>query len=320
MVVRFGAECGIEQHAKKRRDRDGARAHDGETLRAAINTMVFAVVISGIGPLLVRDSPVDPAATAFWRLFIGLPVAFLLVRGSILLPARGMAWVAIAGLLLAGDLIFWNSAILRTTILEATILIMVYPVITAVAGYLLFKERITWRFAGGAAIAFAGLLLMTLHASLRGASSLTGDLMSITAAFFYAGSLMIVARMCRTYDTAKVSFWLIFWAAVGAAPIGLMEARPFPITPHDWLYIVIYAALTVTGYALFNRSLKVVPTSIASLMGYGQPAVATVLSAFWLKEVPSWNGILGAFFIVAGLVLATRQAQAVPEADVTPAE
>src|SRR5581483_10478853 len=166
MVVRFGAECGIEQHAKKRRDRDGARAHDGETLRAAINTMVFAVVISGIGPLLVRDSPVDPAATAFWRLFIGLPVAFLLVRGSILLPARGMAWVAIAGLLLAGDLIFWNSAILRTTILEATILIMVYPVITAVAGYLLFKERITWRFAGGAAIAFAGLLLMTLHASL----------------------------------------------------------------------------------------------------------------------------------------------------------
>lgn len=282
--------------------------------------MVFAVVISGIGPLLVRNSPVDPAATAFWRLFIGLPVAFLLVRGSILLPARGMAWIAIAGLLLAGDLIFWNSAILRTTILEATILIMVYPVITAVAGYLLFKERITWRFAGGAAIAFAGLLLMMLHASLSGTSSLTGDLMSITAAFFYSGSLMITSRMCRAYDTARVSFWLIFWAAVGAAPIGLMEARPFPITLHDWLYIILYAALTVTGYALFNRSLKVVPTSIASLMGYGQPAVATVLAAIRLKEVPSWNGILGALFIVAGLVLATRQAEAAPEADATPAE
>jgi drug/metabolite transporter (DMT)-like permease len=283
--------------------------------------MVFAVVISGIGPLLVRDSPVDPAATAFWRLFIGLPVAFLLVRGSIMLPARGMFWVAIAGLMLAGDLIFWNSALVRTTILEATILIMVYPVIAAVASYLLFKERITWRFAGGAAVAFAGLLLMMLHASSGGGrSDLTGDLMSITAAFFYAGSLMITARMCRAYDTAKVSFWLIFWAAVGAAPISLMEARPFPVTLHGWLYIIGYAALTVTGYALFNRSLKVVPTSIASLMGYGQPAVATVLGAFLLKEVPSWNGILGAVFIVAGLVLATRQAQATPETDIKPAE
>jgi drug/metabolite transporter (DMT)-like permease len=282
--------------------------------------MVFAVVISGIGPLLVRDSPVDPAATAFWRLFIGLPVAVFLIRGSILLPSRGMFWVAIAGLLLAGDLVFWNSALVRTTILEATILIMVYPMITAIAGYFLFKERITWRFAAGAAVAFGGLLLMMLHAGAHGTSSLAGDLMSITAAFFYAGSLMIAARMCRAYDTAKVSFWLIFWAAVGAAPIGLMEARPFPVTLHGWLYIIGYAALTVVGYALFNRSLKVVPTSIASLMGYGQPAVATVLGAFLLKEVPSWNGILGALFIVAGLVLATRHAEAARATDARPAE
>jgi drug/metabolite transporter (DMT)-like permease len=282
--------------------------------------MVFAVVISGIGPLLVRDSPVDPASTAFWRLSIGLPVAFVLVRGSVFLPARGMVFVAIAGLLLTGDLIFWNSALVRTTILEATMLIMIYPVITAIAAYFLFKERITWRFAGGAAIAFAGLLLMMLNAGLGGTSNLTGDLMSIIAAFFYAGSLMITARMCRAYDTQKVSFWLIFWAAVGAIPIGLMEPRHFPATPHAWIYIICYAALTVAGYALFNRSLRVVPTNIASLMGYGQPAVATVLSAFLLKEIPSWNGVLGAIFIVAGLVLATRHAEALPETDARPAE
>jgi drug/metabolite transporter (DMT)-like permease len=231
-----------------------------------------------------------------------------------------MFWVAVAGLLLTGDLVFWNSALVRTTILEATILIMIYPVITAVAGYLLFKERITWRFAAGAGIAFIGLLLMTLHAGTRGASSLAGDLMSITAAFFYAGSLMITSRMCQAFDTAKVSVWLLFWAAVGTAPIALMETRPFPITPHDWLYILVYALLTVVGYALFNRSLKVVPTSIASLMGYGQPAVATLLGALILKEVPSWTGILGAIFVVAGLVLSTRHAAPVPEADAKPAE
>ncbi len=277
--------------------------------------MVLAVVVSGLGPLLVRGSPVDPAATAFWRLFIGLPVALFLIRRSVFLPARGMAWVALAGFLLSGDLMLWNSALVRTTILEATILIMIYPVITAIAGHFLFKERITWRFAAGGAVAFGGLLLMMLHAGTGGDSSLIGDLMSIGAAFFYAGSLMISARMCRAYDTLKVSFWLIFWAAVAAAPIGLMEARPFPITSHDWLYIIGYAALTLFGYALFNRSLKVVPTSIASLMGYAQPAVASTLGAFILKEVPTWNRILGAVVIVVGLILATRQ----PEAAAAPA-
>jgi drug/metabolite transporter (DMT)-like permease len=289
-------------------------------LRAALNVMILAVVVSGIGPLLVRGSPVDPASTAFWRLFLALPVALFLIRRSIFLPRKAMVGVAIAGLLLTGDLVCWNSALIRTTILEATVLVMVYPMITAIAGYLLLKERITRRFAAGGGIAFVGLIIMVAHAEARGASSLTGDLLAIAAAFFYAGSLMISARLCRAHDTLKVSFWLIFWASVGAAPLGLMERRPYPVTTHDWLYIIAYAALTLFGYSLFNRSLKVVPTSIASLMGYAQPVVATVLGAFLFHEIPSWNGIAGAVVIVLGLILATRQPEGTGEGEIKPAE
>lgn len=284
--------------------------------------MVFAVVISGIGPLLVRGSPVDPAATAFWRLFVGLPFTLFLIRRSVFLPTRAMLWMGLAGAFLAGDLIFWNSALVRTTILEATILVMVYPVITAVAGHFLLKERITWRFAAGGAVAFIGLLLIMLHAGSHGTSSLLGDLLAIGAAFFYAGSLMITARMCRAYDPLAVSFWLTFWAAVGAAlgSLYLHEPRLIPITVYDWLYMLVYGGITVLGYTLFNRSLKVVPTNIASLMGYAQPAVASTLGAFILKEIPTWNGVLGALVVVAGLVLATRHPLSAASPDAKPAE
>ena len=279
--------------------------------------MVLAVILSGVGPVLVRGSPVDPAATAFWRLFVGLPIALFLIRRSVLLPMRAMVWAAIGGLMLSGDLIFWNSALIRTTILEATVLVMVYPVIAALANFLLFKERITLRLAAGGGIAFLGLLLMVAPASdattggIQG-SDLKGDLMAIAAAFFYAGSLLISARLCRIYDTQIVSFWLIFWASVGAAPFGLMEQRSFPITSHDWIYIVGYALITLASYNLFNRGLKTVPTGIASLMGYGQPVVASLLGFFFLGEIPTWNGILGSVVIVIGLVLATRQPRSTP--------
>jgi drug/metabolite transporter (DMT)-like permease len=290
--------------------------------------MVLAVILSGIGPVLVRDSPVDPAATAFWRLFLGLPVALFLIRRSVLLPSRAMLGAAAAGLLLSGDLICWNRALVRTTILEATILVMVYPLIAALANYLLFKERITLRLAIGGAIAFLGLLLMVLGsrtgtpgveaAGSSGGSSLEGDLWAIGAAFFYAFSLLISARLCRVHDTQVVSFWLISWAALGALPIGLMEARSFPVTAHDWIYIVGYAAITLTSYSLFNRGLKVVPTALASLMGYGQPVVASGLGYILFREVPSLDGVLGSIVIVIGLVLATRQKP--PESAPPPAE
>jgi len=272
--------------------------------------MVLAVILTGVGPVLVRNSPVDPAATAFWRLLIATPIALFLIRRSVLLPTRAMFWAAVGGLLLAGDLCFWNAALMRTTILEGTILVMVYPLIAAVANYLIFKERITLRVGVGGAIAFLGLLLMVSQASSSAGSSLEGDLMAVAAAFFYTGSLLISARLCRVYDTQIVSFWLIFWAAVGSALPALLELRTFPEHPFGWLYILGYALLTLTSYSLFNRGLKIVPTGLASLMGYGQPVVATVLGFFLLHEAPTLNGVLGSIVIVIGLVLATRQPQA----------
>jgi len=269
--------------------------------------MVLAVILSGIGPVLVRDSPVDPAATAFWRLAIALPIALFFIRRSVLLPPRAMAWAAFAGLCLAGDLCFWNAALVRTTILEGTILVMVYPLIAAIANYLIFKERITKRVATGGLIAFGGLLLMVADADTSAGSSVAGDLMAVAAAFFYTGSLLISARLCRIYDTQIVSFWLIFWAAVGAFPVALLEQRSMPVTPHDWFYVIGYAVLTLVSYNLFNRGLKVVSTGLASLMGYGQPVVATILGYFLLAETPTLDGILGSIVIVIGLVLATRQ-------------
>jgi drug/metabolite transporter (DMT)-like permease len=198
---------------------------------------------------------------------------------------------------------------------------MVYPLIAAIANYLIFKERITKRVAIGGLIAFGGLLLMVADADSSGGSSLSGDLMAVAAAFFYTGSLLISARLCRIYDTQIVSFWLIFWAAVGAAVVsfwpvvadalGLLPMAPDMRTaPHDlngWGYVVGYAVLTLVSYNLFNRGLKTVPTGLASLMGYGQPVVATILGYFLLDETPTLDGILGSIVIVIGLVLATRQ-------------
>jgi drug/metabolite transporter (DMT)-like permease len=145
--------------------------------------------------------------------------------------------------------------------------------------------------------------------------------MAVAAAFFYTGSLLISARLCRVYDTQIVSFWLILWAAVGAgvvafSPIaadalGLIEIGPdIRAVPGDlrgWAYVVGYAVLTLVSYNLFNRGLKTVPTGLASLMGYGQPVVATILGYFFLDETPTRDGILGSIVIVIGLVLATRQ-------------
>ncbi len=278
-------------------------------LRAALRAALGGVFISGLGPLLVRDSPVDAAATAFWRLLIATPAAFWLARKAQPLPLRARLWALLAGLLLAVDLVLWNRAINSTTILEATLLVMIYPLLVALGGWIVWREKVTGRLGFGGLIAFAGLMLMTLG-PVDGGSSVSGNLLALVAAFFYAGCMLITARLCRTYPSIAVTAWSFLGAALGALPAAVLEPRFLPADAYGCAYLLLYGALTLVGYLLINRSLGRLPTALVAVLGYGQPVVATLLAIPLLGEVPGLGDLAGGCVVVAGLVLATRPAKA----------
>jgi len=285
------------------------RASVPQVDKGALRIALGGVFISGLGPLLVRDSPVDAAATAFWRLVIALPAALWLARRAEPLPPRAKALAILAGLLLAADLVLWNRAIVSTTILEATLLVMIYPLLVALGGFLIWRERITGRLGIGGALAFAGLIIMTLG-PVSGQSSVSGNLYAVAAAVFYSGCMLITGRLCRAYPTIAVTAWSFVGAALGSLPAAWFEERFLPTGLYGWAYLGLYGVLTLVGYLLINRSLGKLPTALVAVLGYGQPVVATTLAVPLLGEVPGLGDLAGAIVVVVGLVLATRPAKA----------
>lgn len=292
---------------------EAARLPASQVDKSALRSAVGGVFLSGLGPLLVRDSPVDAAATAFWRLLIALPAALWLARREAPMPFKAKALAVLAGLLLAADLVLWNRAIVTTSILEATLLVMIYPLLVAAGGFLIWRERITGRLGLGGALAFAGLVLMTLG-PVSGQSSVTGNLYAVAAAVFYSGCMLITGRLCRAYPTVAVTAWSFVGAALGSLPAALLEDRFMATTLFDWSYLALYGVLTLVGYLLINRSLGKLPTALVAVLGYGQPVVATTLAIPLLGEVPALGDLAGAVVVVAGLVLATRPAKAAASA------
>lgn len=287
--------------------------------KSGLRLVFMGMLLSGVGPALVRNSPVDFAATAFWRLAIAAPGAFFLARHGVRLPARAMLSAVGAGILLGLDLVLWNGAVMYTTILESTVLVMLYPILVALGGYLFFRERITSRLGLGGGIAFIGLVLMVAgagDASATGQSSLLGDGLALTAAFFYGGSLLISSRLCRRHDPVAVTFWVMLFAALTALPFGLMEARPFPTGAGGWLYVAGYGAVTLASYSFFNRGLKTVPAAMAAVVGYGQPVIASLLAFLFMHETPSLIDIVGSAIVIAGLAIATIQPKRAAAAEV----
>jgi RsiW-degrading membrane proteinase PrsW (M82 family) len=66
---------------------------------------MIGVALSGLGPILVRESPVGPAATAFWRFILAAPIAFKLARAGTAMPLADVLWALLSGALLGADIV-----------------------------------------------------------------------------------------------------------------------------------------------------------------------------------------------------------------------
>jgi len=278
--------------------------------------MSLSVFCSAFGPVLVRDSPVDAASTAFWRLgFLLLPTLLLARQTGAKIDGR-RRWLApmsrrdtalglIAGALYAADLVLWNGAILRTTIMEATVLVMLYPLLVAILGAWLLKQRAGWRLWTGCLICFGGIVLMSLrHAG--GHSDTVGNLMAISAAFFYAGCFLISAHLSRKYPALTVTFWQSLGAVICSLPFSIVEPRFLPGDLHGWVYMLGYSVITLTALICLTQAFKTVSAALAAILAYGQPLLATILAALLFKELPAVPSIIGGLIIILGLALATR--------------
>jgi drug/metabolite transporter (DMT)-like permease len=270
-----------------------------------LRTLAVAALMSGIGPVLVRESPVGPAATAFWRMAIALPFAIWTGRFAFSMAARDRGLATMSGLLLAADLVFWNNAILRTSVMEATVLVMMFPLIVAVCEIFVLGRRLSTKLIFGGLIALTGTAVIATGKG-PGHHDPVGDIMALAAAFFYAASLLISAQLCQRNEASGVTFWVILGAAAGTLPFAFSEPVLLPGSGGGLAYLSVYGLLTYGSYALYNSTLSKLPTTLVAISGYGQPIIASSLAAIFLNEIPSWTSFLGALIIVSGLVLATK--------------
>ena len=103
-----------------------------------------SIAFSGV---LYRLAEVSPETASFFRCIYGLPILLAVTyferKRSGPLPRRGVLLAAFAGVLFAGDLIFWHHAVDAVGAGLATVLGNMQVVIVAIAAWILFGERLT---------------------------------------------------------------------------------------------------------------------------------------------------------------------------------
>jgi drug/metabolite transporter (DMT)-like permease len=279
---------------------------------AALAIGVIAIAWSAI---FVRWTLMPGVASAFYRAFFASAVLWplLLFSKKKRLPvSRSTLWIAaLGGAFFAGDIGFYNIAVLHTSAGSATFLGNNAPVLVGLLTWAITKKLPSARFWMALLIASAGASLIVAvdaHQDARHlASASAADLLAVLASICFALYLMVTERLREDCDTLTL---LALSTTASAATLLL-----FAIPAHVALAIpglAPFAALLglalvcqLTGYFCLTYALGHLPATITALIMLAVAPLTAIFAFLLFGERMSTLQLLGGAFVLLGVWIVT---------------
>lgn len=266
-------------------------------------------------PLFVKVSESGPVATAFWRVFLALPLlwAWAAATQGQRLAAQARehrAMLFAAGFFFAGDLAVWHWSILLTSVANTTLLANLAPIFVTAVTWFIFRESPRRLFLTGLAASIGGTLLL-IGANFGGnGRALLGDALGVVTAMFYAAYQLSVSRLRASVPTASVMAISSTVMAVLLLPIAWVSGEQIlPQTDAGWLKLIGIALFAqVIGQSLIAWAMAHLTATFSSVGLLLQPVMATLFAWILLGESVGPLQFAGGALVLVGIALA-RQAQ-----------
>ena len=279
--------------------------------RAAFLCLLAGGVAIGFAPILVRLADTGPVASAFWRTALAAPLLWLMWKAS---PSprpsstgegeRSWGALALAGIFFALDLGVWHWSIIWTSVANSTLLANLAPIFVTLAGWLIWKRKVTPVFMIGMVVAIAGMFVLVGPNFGVGGTRLLGDALAAGTAMFYAGYFLSIkiARDAGS-STARVMAWSTTITAVALLPVALLSPQPMlPSQASGWMVLAALALVTqILGQGLIAYAFAHLSASLSSVSLLIQPVVATLAAWAIFGEPVGAVQVIGGAIVLAGI-------------------
>jgi drug/metabolite transporter (DMT)-like permease len=241
--------------------------------------VALAVFAWGFGPLFVKGIDASAPTIVLWRVAIGTAIAVpfaYLMGGRISLRLVVVAFPA--GVCFALSFIFGFASFRETSIVNATLIPALQPVLILLLATRLFGERRSRVELGYAALALFGVVVVVAGADSSG-SSLEGNVLAVLNLLVFTGYFLLGKR-ARDADVHAWSFLaaVFLGACVIVVPWGLLASHDLDaIHGTDWLLLLgLILFPGMVGHGLMTWAHHYVDVTITSMMTLANPVVSIV--------------------------------------------
>jgi len=280
--------------------------------RVGILYASIAVVFFSTSPVFVRwASGFSPFVVTCVRMLIGSATVFLmsLFRAKDRTAERRRIalkeWprFAVWGLVTALHFGLYIASLGLTTVAHSLALVYTSPVWVSILGWVVLKEPLPRRKWAAIGLTVAGMVILSGFEAFWTARMLLGDLLALGSAIAF-GVYSVVGRAQRS----RYSLYAYAGTVYGAAGLWLFPAAVATFRPPEQLVLPALSVLMLgvfplgIGHTLYNAALRRAHSTLVNVIATQEVTMGVLLSWWLLGEAPSASSLLGALFMLLGVV------------------
>jgi len=279
----------------------------------AYGALIFAVLCISWSAVFVRWASIPGPVSAFYRVLIAalVLVPWRVFRGSGRSTGRRAVTLALAGgAFFAIDLALFNTAVLRTSAATASLLGNNAPVFVGLMTWGFFRRRPRASFWVGLALAITGCAAIVIadgwHGSGRG--DVTGDLLAVSAALFFAAYMLTAEHVRTEMDTLTFSSLAAVGSTATLLVICLLLDLPLSgFSGQTWAVLAALGLVSqLAAYFALVYALGHLPATRTSVGLLAQAPLTALLAIPTLGEPLSWSLVGGGALVLAGIYVVNR--------------
>ena len=280
-------------------------SHRGKTWTALVT--VYVIWGSTYLAIAVTGETIAPLFAVATRFITAgaLMAAIVAVRGgSLRIGRRALASCIVIGLLLPGAnaVLFFAERDVPTGL--ASLIIASVPLWIVILR-LLGGERLGWRALAAVGVGFVGVAII---ARPSGGATTLGIVLCFVSALMWASGSVLSARLTMPRDPfAATAYEMLAGGLIMLVP-GIFTVHGFAPSSASiaaWVYLVTFGS--IVGYSAYVWLLANAPLGTVSTYAYVNPVVAIALGVLFRGEQLTWDLVLGAAIVVAGVAAVVRQ-------------
>ena len=191
----------------------------------------------------------------------------------------------------------------------AAVIVATIPLLSPVAVWFFYREKVRWMNAAGLLFSFIGVGLVVLNGSFQFDASPIGvglEFMAVIAAISYS---IVLRNLAGRYNTLTIIAWQNVIGVIMFLPLWLsfefndFTTRPFHAQAFRAIVFLAVFASTL-GFVFFTQAIRRLGVNRSNTFINLIPVFVAILSFFILKENLGVQQITGIVIVVAGLFLA----------------